>query len=134
MVATRSYYMACGHWMRYEAYVAGPEEGDFLYCAQCMRPTYYPYQMKRDVDLKPVLGEYRWKCVNSHCPVTRKFGQDKAGAIHDASKHVQRYPTHYLHVIAPNGFIVARFGYEPTTEDLFQASGMIRKAYDSVPF
>lgn len=113
--------MSCGHYQFFRSRDPQPSPGDYMYCMQCRKQTHCPYPMPLDVDGKPRKGEWRWLCTTKTCHggPSKNHGQNAAGALHAASRHIRSHPYHFIHVIKPDGVISDRFGRDPCDAGLF---------------
>lgn len=102
---------ACGHVFLFRPSHT-PESGSEFYCRKCNGNTHVPFPLELDIDLKPVRGEWRWKCQsNGGCNSgRRKHGQSYENALYAATRHSRKYPTHHVWLISPEGVVAKRWG------------------------
>lgn len=103
--------LACGHIMRVRPSHI-PKPGVLMWCGRCRANTHMPFPLKLDVDGKPVLGDWSWKCLRgSNCNGGQHgHGSSETNARYAAGRHSRKYPTHEIWLISPRGIVVDRWG------------------------
>lgn len=103
--------LACNHTVKLRP-VHIPEPGKMIFCVRCDGYSHMPFPLELDVDGKPLLDEWRWKCVSTGgCNSgRRRYGQSRENALYAASQHSQRHPQHEVWLIDPRGRVADRWG------------------------
>lgn len=103
--------LACGHIM-YVRPSHVPQPGVLLWCGRCKSDTHLPFPMRKDVDGKPVPGDWYWKCLRgSNCNGGQHgHGSSMTNAQYAAARHSRKYPTHEIWLISPRGIVTDRWG------------------------
>lgn len=109
--AIGSVLLACGHTIRLRP-SHRPVPGKLIFCMRCNGYSHLPFPLKRDVDGRPVLGEWRWKCMTGKsCGGGQHgHGQSRSNALYAASRHSQNHPEHEVWLIDPHGRVTDRWG------------------------
>lgn len=102
--------MGCGHAIWFSISDCPPEQGDAMYCLECMAATHRRYDMDKDGNGDDVAGEFRWVCRQQKCGASWRTGQSETIAVQQASNHIKRYPRHYVRIISPYGVVIGSFG------------------------
>ena len=89
-----------------------PEPGVLLFCVLCNGYSHLPFPLKKDVDGKPVIGEWRWHCrTNGGCNSGRQLaGHSRENALYAGSRHSRMHPLHEVWLIDPEGRVAERWG------------------------
>lgn len=101
--------MVCKHHCWYKAGQV-PGYGEEVYCIRCMGYTHRPFPGERDSEGVEWKAEWRWLCRRVRClRGIQSEGAYKLDAIRKASRHVQKYSTHEVWVISPEGVVIERW-------------------------
>lgn len=103
--------LACGHVVKLRP-THTPEPGKLIFCIRCDGYSHRPFDLRRDVDGKPMLDEWRWRCrFGRGCNNgRRRYGQSRENALYAASQHSRKHPQHEIWLIDPLGRVAERWG------------------------